>query len=125
SGWDEFKKRMAKKQEILAKISELSPKSAYGHFAKGTQLAAANKSKESILEFDLAIKATPAMWQATYERGMAHSRLQDYAASLADLDRTIQLNPRFTGAYYSRSQAREAFGDKQGAVADLTVIIER
>ena len=76
-----------------------------------------------IQQADRAIQANPHDRDAYYQRGMAHTQMQQFQLALADFTQALQIEPTDRQAYFQRGQTRFKLGDAQGAIEDYSEAI--
>lgn len=82
------------------------------------------KTKTAITEIlndiDHAIKLSPLMAQAYYNKGNIYVNAQDYTSALSAYNKAIETKPDFGEAYYNRGYVYLKLGNKDAGVADLS-----
>jgi tetratricopeptide (TPR) repeat protein len=109
-----------------AQASDASPAAA--QFAKnlvawslnrrGQLKAEAGFEKESILDFDDAIRNDPSCWRAVHNRGVLLAQAGQFEKAFDDFSHTIQLNPLFAKAYSNRAALFMVANNLDSALAD-------
>ncbi len=82
---------------------------------------AENKSQQgdydaAIKLYSQAIRLNPDMFQAFFNRAMAHLKNGNREAALSDLYETVKLSPDFRGAYLNICLIKESLGDLDGCL---------
>jgi tetratricopeptide (TPR) repeat protein len=87
----------------------------------GTDILAGKR--QSIQEFDNAIKLNPQYAVAYFARSSAKSQINDLKGSLLDVNQALAINPKFAEAYLSRASGKNSLKDFKGALADINQAI--
>jgi len=80
-----------------AKLANV-PKKALDRFLAGSKLASANKLPESIVEFQKAIEAYPAFYQAQVELGKVYLKLARFEDAISSFRSALKTEPNDHGA---------------------------
>ena len=87
---------------------------------RGIAQLKARQPQRAADDFDLAIKAAPALAEAWINKGIALTRLEGRAEeAVALISHGIELGPKEPArAFFARAQARELVGELRGAMED-------
>lgn len=103
----------------VAKFRQLQMQSAESGEASSPALTKA-KYGEVINDFDQAIKLSPNMALAYYNKGVVLIAMQDYTSALTALSKAIELKPDFGEAFYNRGYVYFTLGNRQAGSEDLS-----
>lgn len=79
---------------------------------------------EAILNFNLAITAKPADFEAYFLRGIAKYSLNDFNGAVDDFSKAISIHPLYTRAYHYRGISNDRLGNYADAISDYKKAIE-
>jgi len=106
--------------DYLSKLIEAEPGKWEYYFERGAmQLNYLNQPKNSLKDFDQAIKLNSNEPLAYYNRGTAYVKLEDWKKAKKDFDLAIQGRPDYTDAYLNRGIASIYLKDLNAALADF------
>jgi tetratricopeptide (TPR) repeat protein len=94
----------------------LDPMHGWAHINRGVALADLGRHKESLAQFDRAVRLLPDDATAHYDRGWALAELGRFEEALAACDRTIQLEPHHASAHAGRGSALGDLGRYEQAL---------
>lgn len=81
--------------------------------------------EQAIAMYGDAIQQDPGLWEAVYNRGLAHYEDGNLEVAIADFDRALQLKPDLVRAYSSRGITYLALDETDKAIADFDEAIQR
>lgn len=81
------------------------------------------KYEEAIVHLDKAIVISPTYGQAYFNRGIAHTKTGNLAASINDFTSAVTLNPGYDDAYFARGNAYMKLNDLKSALSDFSTTI--
>lgn len=94
------------------------------HANRGHLLAALNRTKEALQEYDTAIAIDPDFPDYYLDRGNVRYAAGEVEGALADYETAMRLSPPLPEAYYNRAELRIEQGELEGALADLDHVLE-
>ena len=75
--------------------------------------------KQSLADYDQALKLAPKLPVAWSEKGFARLRMHQYAMAIADYSNALTLDPKTAYSWFGRGIARIDQGDKADGAKDL------
>ena len=84
------------------------------------ELHDSGKVKESLGEYDKAIKANPKLAEAYFNRGNAHFDLGQNQQAVKDYSEAVRLNPKDGEAYFNRGNTYRRLKQDPAALNDFT-----
>lgn len=117
------------KKSLLTLFSLIVPllifsQPAYVFHEKGKALFDQGKYLESIVQFDLAIKADATYFEAFLDRGRANQALGKNDLAMADYTKTTQLNAKYAPGFFYKAKLNAQLGNDQLAIPDYTTAIK-
>lgn len=97
---------------------------AYVFHEKGKKLFDQGKYLESIVQFDLAIKADATYFEGYLDRGRANEKLGKNDLAMADYTKTTQLNAKYAPGFFYKAKLNAQLGNDQPAITDYTTAIK-
>ncbi len=97
---------------------------AYVYHEKGKKIFDQGKYLESIVQFDLAIKADATYFEGYLDRGRANEKLGKNDLAMADYTKTTQLNAKYAPGFYYKAHLNAQLGNDQLALPDYTTAIK-
>jgi tetratricopeptide (TPR) repeat protein len=91
---------------------------AWAHNRRGELLAEAGRPRESLAEFETAIKFHPNFSLALHNRGVTFAQQNRLEDALRDFDRVVALNPGLAVAFRNRAELLSSLGRMEEAVRD-------
>jgi tetratricopeptide (TPR) repeat protein len=61
--------------------------------------------QRAIKDYDRAIRLSPGVAVAFYNRGVAYARTQDFDRAIQDYNQALRLDPNYAWAHYRRGEA--------------------
>lgn len=100
--------------------SSLPPVGDFGrHYVNlGERYYEANRFREAIGAFNVAIQLNSQDYVAYNKRGVAKASIKDYAGAMADYTMAISIQPDFYNAYVNRGNLKVYVRDYKGALTD-------
>lgn len=86
----------------------------------GIRLSKAGKYRESLVQFDEAIKANPAVADYYIWRGRSLLEVEETRQGMNDLNKAIALDPKKSEAFYLRARAHYELGNYQFSLRDYS-----
>jgi len=77
----------------------------------------------AVVDYDQAIKVSPANADAFYNRGVAYGRLNQPDRALQDYDQAIRLRPTYADAFYNRGITFKNRGQHERAVQEFDQVL--
>ncbi|MDQ3110239.1 MAG: tetratricopeptide repeat protein [Bacteroidota bacterium] len=117
------------KNVLLILISIFAPawilaQPAYIYHEKGKKLFDQGKYLESIVQFDLAIKADATYFEGYLDRGRANQALGKNELAMVDYIKTTQLNAKYAPGFFYKAKLNAQLGNDQLAITDYTTAIK-
>ncbi|HMB02156.1 MAG TPA: tetratricopeptide repeat protein, partial [Isosphaeraceae bacterium] len=98
--------------------AELTPETAWEHYALGRSLLAAGALEAAASEFDRATDLQPQDLWAQFSRGFCAYRRRCFDTALSAFDVCVALSPGTAECYYNRARAHAALGHTDLALRD-------
>ncbi|MBA3859431.1 MAG: hypothetical protein C0507_21210 [Cyanobacteria bacterium PR.3.49] len=90
------------------------------NFRSGTSLSKAGKYRESLVQFDEAIRNSPGFADAYVWRGKSLLELDETQKAVIDFNKAMQLDPKNSAAYHMRARAFYELGKYEAALKDYS-----
>ncbi|MCC2624964.1 MAG: yrrB 2 [Burkholderiales bacterium] len=107
----------------LDKAIKFSSRVPAGYIQRNSTEVDADKYKEAIADFNMAIELNPDFAEAYSSRGDARFQLRNYKEAIKDYDRAIQLNPKLASAYNGRGLVKDNINEHESAISDYDMAI--
>jgi len=104
--------------EASRRQSDLTPRTAWDHFALGRFFLEAGNYRRALAHFDRALALQPANLRPTFYKGLCCCRLGDYQDAVVAFSVCIGLAPEAAQCYYNRACAYAAGGQPERALQD-------